>query len=271
MTTTTDMGQVHSIVHRAIQAATPPDQHVERRVRPESDYSWREPTPAAGLHAALTVVKIAQMEAYKYVLGLRGEGVSWREVADLLEIPWSDQYARDERAYELVLGPEPEGGSRFHVRSVYWYCGGPYGCGKYITDHGPYNGSPVDNEHGHADGCRRLAAEGEAYERDCEKRDERARVADEAMGQLGDDFGKETARRARWVLAHGGQYRGWSTSETLAVALALHHDDRLKDEGYSSREAAADRVFRGMSNPPRDGDRWLATVRAAATGETDAS
>lgn len=263
------MDEVRSLVERAVRAATPPDQQVERRARPESDYSWMEPTPAAGLHAALTVVKIAQQKAYKFVLGLRGEGTSWREVADLLEIPWSEEYSRLERAYELVLGPEPEGSSPFHTRSVYWTCGGPGGCDKFIADRGPYNGHPFDNEDGHADDCRRRAAEGDAYERESAMREERDRVADKAMEKLADDaFGTGTARRARWVLSHGGQYQGWSTSETLAVALVLHHDDRLKEQGYSSRDDAVDRVLRGMSNPPRVAGQWLATVRAAATGET---
>lgn len=263
------MDEVRSLVEKAIRAAVPPDRLVERKFRPDSDYAWQEPAPAAGLSAALAVVKIAQEHAYKFVLGLRGEGTSWREAADLLEIPWSDQYWRPERAYELVLGPEPEGGSRFHARSVYWRCGGPLGCGQHITDRGPYNGHPIDNEDGHAENCRRLAAEGEAYLRECEKREEQARVADEAMATLADDFGRQTVLRARWVLAHGGQYQGWSTSETLAVALALHHDDLLKEQGYRSRESAADRVFEGMSDTPGDRGWWLATVRAAATGETD--
>lgn len=257
--TPVDMGQVRSMVGRAVRAAALSEE------------------PADGLPAALAVVKIAQQQAYRFVIGLRGEGTSWREAADLLEIPWSDQYSRPERAYELVLGPDPDGPRSFRVRNVYWHCGGPGGCGKYITDRGPYNGHPVDNEDGHADGCRRHAAEGEAYEREREEREERDRVADAAMVTLVDDFGQETVRRARWVLAHGGQYQGWSTSETLAVALALHDDGRLKEHGYSSREEAAERVFRGMSNPlfrgvsnaPGDGGRWLATVRAAATGQTD--
>jgi hypothetical protein len=262
----TDVEALQSAVERVIRSAVPPDQQVERRARPESEYSWREPTPAAGLRAALAVVELAQQQAYKFVRGLRSEGVSWREAADLLSIPWSDDYSRTERAYELVLGPDPEGSSRFHARCVYWSCGGPFGCGKYISDRGPYNGHPVDNEDGHAEGCLRLAAEGRAYVREQEEAEERDRVADKAMEQLaGDIFGLETAHRVRWVLAHGGAYQGWSTSETLAVALVLGHTEQLKEMGYSTQKAAMERVGRGMSNVPR---RWLTTVRAAATGKT---
>jgi hypothetical protein len=255
---------VRSIVDKAVRAATPPDQMLDRRIRPESEYSWPEPTPLAGLRAALTVVRLAQQQAYKFVLGLRGEGTSWREVADLLDIPWSDEYSRAERAYELVLGPDPEESSAFYTRNLYWHCGGPLGCGKYITDRGPYNGHPQDNEDGHAEDCRRLVAEGQAYERERDEREEQARVMDEAMDRLTDDaFGRETAKRARYVLAHGGQYRGWSTGETLAVALVLRDDAMLKKHGYSTRRAAVSRV-----NPPGNPSTWLATVRAAATGLT---
>lgn len=251
---------VRAMVGRAIRIATPPGQ---------------EDTPGGGLTGALAVVQLAQQQAYRFVVGLRGEGTSWREAADLLSIPWSDDYARPERAYELVLGPEPDGGSRFRQRNVYWRCAGPGGCGAYIADHGPYNGHPVDNETGHTAGCRRHAAEGAAYEREAELREQRDQVADEAMARLAppdgvaDTFAQETVRRARWVIAHGGRYQGWSTSETIAVALALRHDDVLNRHSFSTRDEAADRVFRGMGRRPQDGAAWLATVRAAATGETD--
>jgi hypothetical protein len=251
--------ELKTVIDRAIRSAVPPHEQVERRSRPESEYSWMEPTPMAGLRAALTVVEIAQQEAYKYVRGLRGEGTPWREIADLLSIPWSDEYSRTERAYELALGPDPEGSSPFHQRNVYWHCRGPLGCGKYISDRGPYNGHPRDNEDGHADDCRRQVAEGEAYELECERQEERDRVADKAMEQLaGDAFGLETVRRARWVLAHGGQYQGWSTSETVAVGLVLGYKDRLQP--YSTQKDAMERV--GCSRA------WLKLVRAAATGET---
>lgn len=251
---------VRAIVSRAIRTATPLEE---------------DGTPGGGLTGALAVVRLAQEQVYRFVVGLRGEGISWREAADLLSIPWSDDYARPERAYELALGPEPDGGSRFHQRSIYWRCAGPDGCGAYITDHGPYNGHPVDNEDGHTAGCRRHTADSAAYEREAELRERRDRVSDEAMARLVspggvvDAFAQETVRRARWVIAHGGQYQGWSTSETIAVALALRHDDVLEKRGFSTRDTAADRVFRSMSLPPRDSAAWLATVRAAATGETD--
>ena len=87
---------------------------------------------------------------------------------------------------------------------------------------------------------------------------------DEAMARVTDTFGKETIKRARYVQSHGGRYPGWSTSETLAVALVLHDDERLEATGYSTREEAMRRILQCMSTPS-DPAGWLATLRAAAT------
>jgi hypothetical protein len=262
---TPDLGQVRSIVDRAIQAAVPPGDMVDRRTRPGSDYTWKVPVPRAGLQAALTVVEMAQRKAYEFALGLRGEGTAWREVADLLDVPWSDDYSRPERAYEMVRGPDDGG---FHQRNVYWTCAGPLGCGRYITDRGPYNGQPIDNEDGHDDECRRLAADMAAWQRWSEEQERRWRVMDEALPKVTDAFGRETVERARYVESHGGRYRAWSTSETLAVALALRDDETLKAQGYAKRRNALARIVSGMSSPPSNPTRWLAHVRAAATGLT---
>jgi hypothetical protein len=257
-----DLDQVRGIVDRAVKAAVPASEMVERRIRPESEYSWPEPRPLAGVRAALAVARMAQDQAYKFAKALRGEGSSWATIADLLEIPWSEEYARQERAYELVAGVAP---GTFSDARVYWTCAGRGGCGQYVTDHGPYNGYPVDNERGHADGCRRLAAENAAYEREREEREERARVMDEAMAKVTDSFGQETVKRARYVQSHGGRYLGWSTSESLAVALVLRDTDQMKAEGYSTQKAALARVMSGMSGPASP-DAWLRLLRAAATG-----
>jgi hypothetical protein len=263
-TTDVDINQVRGLVDRAVKAAVPAADMVERKIRPESDYSWPEPRPLAGLQAALTVAHLAQDQAYKFAKELRGEGTSWAEIADLLEIPWSQDYARPERAFELVAGPAS---TVSYDRYVFWTCGGPDGCGQRITDRGPYNGYPSDNEDGHADGCRRLAAEREAYERESIEGEERARVMDQAMAQVTDPFGQETVARARYVLAHGGRWLGWSTSESLAVALVLQDTDQLQAHGYSTEDAALARVLSGMGRPPQNPDAWLRVLRAAATGD----
>lgn len=255
-----DLSEVRGLVDRAVRAAVPPDQMVERKIRPESEYGWPEPAPLAGLQAALTVVRLAQEQAYRHALALRGEGCSWAAVADLLEIPWSEEYSRVERAYELVAT------KGYRDLLAVWTCGGPEGCGQRINDRGPCNGSPADAEDGHAEGCPRFATEADAYIRECDERDERARVMDEAMAEVTDSFGQETVKRARYVQSHGGRYLGWSTSESLAVALVLQDTAQLQAEGYSTRTAALDRVLSGLGRPPANTDAWLRLLRAAATG-----
>lgn len=263
-----DLEQVRQLVKQAVQAATRPEGLAERKLRPESTISFFEPTPLAGFHAARQVCRLAEQQVYRYAVLLRGEGFSWQQIADLLEIPWSDDYARPERAFNLVAGPDS--GNTWTGPRVYWHCGSPAGCGAYITDRGPFNGWPSDNEDGHADGCRRLAAENDAHERESQDRDRRAEVMDEAYHQLeAGSFAQSTADRARWVRAHGGRYLGWSTSESLAVALVLDDSEALKLNGYPKRRDAIERVTGGMTSPPSDVDGWLALVRAAATGEAN--
>ncbi len=244
----TNADEVRGLVNRAIRAATPAGELVETRL-----YGLQEPTPLAGLRAALAVAKMAEDQAHTFARSLRGEGRSWVDIADLLEIPWSEEYSRRERAYELVAGAQR---SR---TGVYWTCGGPNGCGAYVTDHGPYEGHPLDNETGHTAGCRRLEAEGMAYWRAQEEAEERDRVMDEALPKVTDYFGQETVKRVQYVTRHGGRYLGWSTGESLAVALVLDDADALKREGYSTKKAALGRISRT--------DAWVRQVRLAATGK----
>lgn len=265
--TTVDMAAVRQLVDRAVKAAVPAHQMTTRKIRPESDYGFPEPQPLAGLQAALTVARLAQDQAYTFAKGLRAEGSSWADIADLLEIRWSEEYPhREERAFELVAGPASP--SSFYGPYVFFTCGGPQGCGERITDRGPYNGYPSDNEDGHAEGCHRLAAEVEAYRREQDEQERRAEVMDEAMTRVTDPFGQETVKRVRYVQSHGGRYLGWSTSETLAVALVLRDDELLERIGYRTRDEALRRIMSGMS-APADPAGWLATVRAAATGLQD--
>jgi hypothetical protein len=259
-----DLGRVRGLVDQAVAAAVPPTEMVERKIRPESTFGYPEPRPLAGLQASLLVARLANDRAYRFVKALRGEGTSWAAIVDLLEIPWSPDYVQRERAYELVAGAA--GSSYSGDLRLYWTCGGPGGCGQDIIDYGPYNGYPTDCERGHADGCERLATEREAYERELANREERARIMDEAMERVTDSFGRETVKRARYVQTHGGRWLGWSTSESLAVALALGDAEQLKALGYSTQKAAMDRILSGLGQPPGNPTAWLRLLRAAATG-----
>lgn len=264
---TANLAEAGQLVDRAIRAAVPPGHLVERKIRPESMFGWEEPTPLAGLRAALAVARLAEQRAHRYAVKLRGEGSSWAGIADLLGVPYSDEYSRVERAYELVLGPAPEGSSPWDQRNVYWECRGPQGCGKYITDRGPYESYPSDNERGHAEDCRRIAAEDEAHRRASEERDRRARVSEAAFEALTDPFDRATVERCWWSLRRGGEISGlWSTSEQLAVALVLGDDKFLGRTAYLTRADAIERVY--ATTPAKVRSR-LAALRAAATGEPE--
>lgn len=275
MTDTTD--QVRGLVDRAVKAGVPADQMYERKIRPESTFGYPEPRPRAGLQAALLVVRLANAEAYKFAKGLRGEGTSWLEIADLLGIPWSEEYSRRERAYELVAGPADNRRGAYADLRVFWTCGGPNGCGQYVTDRGPYDPHPRDNETGHADDCARVAAEVRTWEWETEERERREGIMEEARAKVTAAveaktpaspawrFGLECVDRARYVETHGGRWLGWSTSESLLVALILNDAEQLTAHGYSTKKAALDRVLSGtatVSNPAA----WLRQLRAAATG-----
>lgn len=265
---TVDLGPARDLVDRAIRAAVAPGNLVEKPLFPGAQTITTRPTPLAGLQAALKVANLAQDKAHKFAVDLRGDGKSWLEVADLLEIPWSEEYSRKERAYELVGGAVQHRRGAYAEPRVYWYCGGPLGCAEFITDRGPYNGAPANNEDGHANGCRRLAAETAAHDKWLEEQDHRTEIMYRSGPLVTDPFGKETVKRVQYVQQHGGRYLGWSTSETLAVALVLGDDERLAEHGYSTKRTALERIMNGMSGAPANPTKWLATVRAAATGLT---
>lgn len=257
--------QVRDLVGRAVKAAVPPAQIYQRKFQPDSDYGWPEPYPRAGLAAALEVARLAQRKAHEYAKELRAEGVTWKELVKLLDIPWSPDYVQVERAYELVA--TDAGSSYGGDLRLYWRCGGPGGCGEHITDYGPYSGHPSDVENGHADGCRRKAAEVTRWDQEEIQRERREKIMADADAKVTDSFGRETIDRVRYVMSHGGRWLGWSTSEGLAVALVLRDKEHLQARGYSTQKAALDRIFSGMGGRhPENPEAWLRLVRAAATG-----
>ncbi len=264
MNTAVDLTAAGQFVDKAIAAAVAPGGLVERRGRPESTFTWHEPSPLAALHAGLAVIAMAERRTYAAAVKLRGEGTSWAAIADLLSVPYDDGYVRLERTYELVAGPVPDDAGPFYEHNVHWECGGPLGCGRYITDRGPYESHPADNESGHADGCRRAAAEAEEHERVVEERERRADIAEQAYAAIVDPGDRATVDRARWSLRRGGQINGkLSTSEQIAVALVLDDDDFLSRTAYKTRAEAIKRVY---ETTPARVEKRLAAMRTAATG-----
>jgi len=75
----------------------------------------------------------------------------------------------------------------FHLRAASWAA--------------PHRSRPVQRlpvrQRGHAEGCRPLAAEVEAYQRKQDEPERRAKVMDEVLPRGTDTFGKETATQRR--------------------------------------------------------------------------
>lgn len=114
---------------------------------------------AAGVAAARQVEYRARRMAHDYARKARGQGVSWRDLAEPLGVRVEPDSYEDPAvaAFEMIA---PQSSMRFDARHVYWRC---TACGAEIDDKGPYNGHPTDDETGHAEDCARLAVEIAAY------------------------------------------------------------------------------------------------------------
>jgi len=86
----------------------------------------------------------------------RADGITWEQIGEALglNLGWDGPSGPDlgVAAFEHFTG---EPGPR-HQASFQFRCAS---CGGYITDRGPMQGHPEDNEQGHAEGCVRLAAD----------------------------------------------------------------------------------------------------------------
>ena len=119
------------------------------------------------LRAALAVQSQAGARVVRYVDAMRGEGASWKRVAEVLFPPneyggenqdVANQGNTPEECAFYLVAPESQRGMMFEPSTTRWTCGGPAGCGERITDSGPFESHPDDNERGHAETCARHAA-----------------------------------------------------------------------------------------------------------------
>ncbi|MEU9821748.1 hypothetical protein ACIGG9_18255 [Pseudonocardia alni] len=113
--------------------------------------------PLAGLRAALLLRNVGEAQLYEYARTARAAGRSWDEVAKALDLSTDGLGSAGETAFDwLVVGrvpePDPEDVRSFRTPSAYWRCGS---CDQLITDDGPFESHPDDQEGGHARGCAR--------------------------------------------------------------------------------------------------------------------
>ena len=143
----------------------------ERPMFPGAISVSRYVEPLAGLKAAEILADTAARIRREYTQHARAEGITWLQIAQALSL---GQDADGKSGYDLAVAafehfegqPDLWNQSNFH-----YHCGS---CGEWITDRGPYESHPEDNESGHAADCARLAAELAAWqaERDAWERGE---------------------------------------------------------------------------------------------------
>jgi hypothetical protein len=138
---------------------------VERSIRGLST-RHRDVEPIAGVRAAVLARDVASGCVREYALQARSAGHSWDAIAEALGMEQVEGPAsRSERAYLHLIEDRPlytENPDPWAQPppAAHWRCAS---CGQYVTDQGPFEASPENNEQGHAPGCVRHAAEMAAY------------------------------------------------------------------------------------------------------------
>jgi len=140
---------------------------IERPVWPGSPSTTTYAEPLAGLREAVTLQGSAGRVIEDYARYARTEGASWQEIGEALglgEEAKERQRSAAELAYEQIVGiPD-----LWSQANMYWPCPA---CGQTVTDRGPYESHPVDNEHGHTDDCTRMAGEVAGWQAEQDRRE----------------------------------------------------------------------------------------------------
>ena len=134
----------------------------ERPVWPGALSTMRYAEPLAGIRAARTLTRTAERVVGDYVKHARVDGISWQEIGEALGLDENGQrtgYDLAVRAFEYITDAGHH--DRSGTLSFYYPCPA---CEQGISDRGPYESHPEDNEHGHAEGCTRLAADIAAWQ-----------------------------------------------------------------------------------------------------------
>ena len=154
---------VHAIALQAGSTMT------TRPTYPGAQTTSRDVEPLAGASAARAIELAAQQAARGYIRDAREAGHTWHQVGQALSLNLGSDRLQigdtvAEVAYDYAAGPPDTETARPYGRSFAWTC---TSCDKTISDRGPGN-SPADDEHGHAEHCRRLAAAVAAWQAECE-------------------------------------------------------------------------------------------------------
>lgn len=122
----------------------------------EGSTSTRQvPPPAKMMRLAVMAQTAAHAIVATTAAAMRGQGTPWRDIFPLLDIEDPTGHSPGEAAFRYVAGP---GNPDYPHDPIYvnWTCAT---CKARVSDSGPYNGHPEDNERGHAQGCARHTSE----------------------------------------------------------------------------------------------------------------
>lgn len=111
--------------------------------------------PVAAIAMGVMLRSAVEFQLSLSVRRARSAGAGWSQIGEALG-PQADRdrgISLAEAAYEQVT--DAERARPFDRLSFYFTCSA---CGQHVTDRGPYNAHPLDNEEGHAESCPRLLA-----------------------------------------------------------------------------------------------------------------
>jgi hypothetical protein len=128
---------------------------------PGSLSKTRYAEPLAAIGASLTMEGFARQVKHQSAKRAREAGITWLAIGEVIKGELTgddlDGYTLAVRAYEYFTGPP----DIWHQPIFSWTCPA---CGQHVSDRGPYEGNPLDNEQGHAEDCTSLAAEVTAWD-----------------------------------------------------------------------------------------------------------
>lgn len=121
--------------------------------------------PLTGVRAALLLRGVVEGQLHGHARAARAAGRSWDEIGGALDLPDYEFDSRAEITFTwLVEGREPDPDTdalpTFRAPSTHWRCSS---CDQPVTDRGPFESHPDDNETGHAPGCARHQADVAAW------------------------------------------------------------------------------------------------------------
>jgi hypothetical protein len=142
-------------VERLLYAEHGNDAVVQRRISARfGDMTHSQPANYTdGIAAAMRVRNYARGLIAEYAGKARGDGVPWRDLAPVLDLDL-DEYDDAGICAFKAIAPRPS--QPFDQVYTTWTCAS---CDQFITDYGPYDGDPTEEEKGHADTCARYNAE----------------------------------------------------------------------------------------------------------------